>query len=413
MMIAGTAAAATYSVSDLGELTNLPERSDSRPNAINENGALAGANVLDGQYRAMLHDGSWNNLGTLGGDESIAADVNDAGLVVGFSMTADEITRAFLWSPDGTDGVPGNPRMRELETPGGMHSEAYSINASGVISGYAQTDDGDHAFVLADGDLNDIGALLQGLPNSYGLSINEAGHVVGIAYNAAFTTPRAFFYNGSTTVDIGHLGGGNASALAINDDDHIAGYSTTPGGFDHAFHYQDGGMTDLGTLGGNYSYAIAINNNNVVVGGSFVDGNNDVYHAFVSNGGSMVDLNSLLDASGDGWTLIEARAINDAGQIAGIGRFNGANHAFLLNPLPTPPLGPMITGIRIEGDDVLITLTTDEDTGYTVEATDSLSPDSWNDVITGIAGNGDIVTITDVDGADRPGRFYRVRFTPP
>jgi probable HAF family extracellular repeat protein len=172
-------------------------------------------------------------------------------------------------------------------------------------------------------------------------------------------------------------------------------------------------MTDLGTLGGNYSYAIAINNNNVVVGGSFVDGNNDVYHAFVSNGGSMVDLNSLLDASGDGWTLIEARAINDAGQIAGIGRFNGANHAFLLNPLPTPPLGPMITGIRIEGDDVLITLTTDEDTGYTMEATDSLSPDSWNDVITGIAGNGGIVTITDVDGADRPGRFYRARFTPP
>ena len=64
-------------------------------------------------------------------------------------------------------------------------------------------------------------------------------------------------------------------------------------------------MSDLGTLGGNYSYANAINNSNVVVGIAGIDPFNDTLnHAFIYTGGSMVDLNTLLDASGTGWTLV-------------------------------------------------------------------------------------------------------------
>jgi hypothetical protein len=49
----------------------------------------------------------------------------------------------------------------------------------------------------------------------------------------------------------------------------------------------------------------------------------------------MQDLNDLLDASSAGWTIYEARAINEHGQIAAYGRSpSGQNHAVLLNPVP-------------------------------------------------------------------------------
>jgi probable HAF family extracellular repeat protein len=36
--------------------------------------------------------------------------------------------------------------------------------------------------------------------------------------------------------------------------------------------------------------------------------------------------------AGSGWVLIEARGINAAGQITGMGMHNGQEHAFLLTP---------------------------------------------------------------------------------
>jgi hypothetical protein len=49
----------------------------------------------------------------------------------------------------------------------------------------------------------------------------------------------------------------------------------------------------------------------------------------------MRDLNTLLDASGIGWSLREAFAINNAGQIVGLGRNPaGQDRGFLLTPVP-------------------------------------------------------------------------------
>jgi probable HAF family extracellular repeat protein len=45
----------------------------------------------------------------------------------------------------------------------------------------------------------------------------------------------------------------------------------------------------------------------------------------------MTDLNNLIPA-GSGWILVEATAINKAGQIAGVGTINGQTRAFLLTP---------------------------------------------------------------------------------
>ena len=95
-------------------------------------------------------------------------------------------------------------------------------------------------------------------------------------------------------------------------------------------------MQDLGTLcapGDCDSAAYDINDLGHIVGatlvGSFPTG------AFLYKNNQMTDLNSLLGASDQAqWVLIEARAINEFGQIAGTGQFQGRTRAFLM----TPPL---------------------------------------------------------------------------
>jgi hypothetical protein len=61
--------------------------------------------------------------------------------------------------------------------------------------------------------------------------------------------------------------------------------------------------------------------------------------------GNVLDLNTLIP-SNSGWELIEARDINDQGQIVGWGVIHGATHAYLLHPTDLP----MQTRVRIDLD---------------------------------------------------------------
>ena len=123
--------AAMFSVTDLGRLIDLTNRTDSGSLFINNHAQVAGASVVNGSYRARLYDhGAWTNLGTLGGNESFASGINDAGRVGGSAKTAGGAKHAFLWTPGGTNGVLSNRQMRDLGTLGGTDSEAYSVNSS-------------------------------------------------------------------------------------------------------------------------------------------------------------------------------------------------------------------------------------------------------------------------------------------
>jgi probable HAF family extracellular repeat protein len=72
---------------------------------------------------------------------------------------------------------------------------------------------------------------------------------------------------------------------------------------------------DLGTLGGAFSYAFGINDFGQIVGWSQLAGGNS-QHAFVYLKGQMRDLNDLLRAAPQGWTITGANGINDRSQIA-------------------------------------------------------------------------------------------------
>jgi hypothetical protein len=62
----------------------------------------------------------------------------------------------------------------------------------------------------------------------------------------------------------------------------------------------------------------------------------------------MYDLNNLI-APGSGWLLGAAYAINDRGQIVGVGTHNGQDRAFLLTPVPEPGTWAMLVALAIFG----------------------------------------------------------------
>lgn len=137
--------------------------------------------------------------------------------------------------------------------------------------------------------------------------------------------------------DLGTLGGRHSVGYGINNSGQVTGNSDTGANTPaHAFIYSDGKMQDLGTLGGGYSNGNAINNNGQVVGNSYkVTG---AQAAFLYSSNTMTDLNTILDSSGTGWNLTEARGINDWGQIVGTGTINGQTHAYLLTDVNAVPI---------------------------------------------------------------------------
>jgi probable HAF family extracellular repeat protein len=137
---------------------------------------------------------------------------------------------------------------------------------------------------------------------------------------------------------LGGEGGTDSSAWGINASGQIAGYSETSGGGIDAVVWSGTTPTDLGSLGGTTSYGYAINASGQVVGDSDTTGNASE-DGFLFTGGTMYDLNSIV-VPGSGVTGIEvgsaSDSINDLGQIAGYGTYEGHQVAVVLTPVSVP-----------------------------------------------------------------------------
>ena len=96
---------------------------------------------------------------------------------------------------------------------------------------------------------------------------------------------------------------------------------------------------DLGALGPNLiSQALGVNNRDQVVGTSQIQLDSALgNHAFIWQGGKMMDLNSMV-APGTTLTLTIAQEINDRGEITGQATTPAAR------PLPSKPSGELIVG---------------------------------------------------------------------
>lgn len=182
------------------------------------------------------------DLGTLGGDSSYATALNDRGEVVGRSATADGSYHGFLWSKG---------RMRDL---GAL--EPADINNRGQIAGSV---DG-IAAVWTRGRVATLGTL--GGSYSRAISINDRGHVVGVAATAGGGTVPFLWRGGRLTrlpLD---------DVADLNNRDRVAGGRLVGAGF-HASTWRGGTVTDLGAAAFDRSNTYRINERGWVIGWVF------------------------------------------------------------------------------------------------------------------------------------------------
>ncbi len=134
-------------------------------------------------------------------------------------------------------------------------------------------------------------------------------------------------------VDLGAFEGNQNLIHGINNRGTMVGATVNPQSMSVEACVLEEGMTRLlGTLGGSFSIGRAINNRGQVVGGSLERQDNN-FHAFLFDKGRLQDLNDLV-SNCEGWELVQAVAINDLGQIVGIGSYRGEDRVFLLVPTP-------------------------------------------------------------------------------
>ena len=151
-------------------------------------------------------------------------------------------------------------------------------------------------------------------------------------------------------VDLGVLGGLSSYGMAINSDNHVAGYSTIKPNDErvHGFFHDGNKMIDLGSLGASgkrwgsdVSVALGVNNFDQVVGYTYLPAVGEMPIQQVAflwrrnssiTGEQMINLNKLLYANGKNYLLISATAINDNGQIvaSAYDLQNGGIHAVYL-----------------------------------------------------------------------------------
>ncbi len=322
------------------------------------------------------------------GVNSTAYDINNSGQVVGVSAS-----QATLWQ----NGV-----ATSLGGLGGSYSGAYSINNSGQIVGSSSVlgDTANHATIWQSGAVSDLGISIPGYAggSSRAVGINDNGSIIGTASGAHGEGPVGWL-NGAPIGYVGGSGpfglpvainnsgnilvqwpggaftndgpvtqsggvGGIAIGTALNDNNQVVGYRAanigTPGA--NAFVYTaPTGSTScinncfpnqivyLGPLDGRSTFAEDINNHGSIVG-YISDGS---MHATLWQGGTMFELNSLEGVAGTGWNLTYARAINDKGEIVGVGFINGEQHAYLLTstaPIPEPETyAMMLAGLGLLG----------------------------------------------------------------
>jgi probable HAF family extracellular repeat protein len=319
----------------------------------------------NGQYKKVRY--SIQDLGTLGGDTSIATSININGDVVGYAQNSAGTYHAFRWSHGHLvdlgvgDAVSSNAACinangdivgtltygnslartcgavlrsgnwhKLFPIHGDESSEAVCSNKMGDVVGLSGSGDNAAAVKWTNG-ASTAHHVIPGNQYSNALCVNDKGDIVGVK---ALLTPNvhAVLVHSGSVKDLRTLGGEKSYARCVANNGDVVGESDTPNGH-LAFIWTKDVMRAIGAVHGDRSCANWINSAGLVVGESYTGPSAVNKRAFMWHAGFIADLNDLIQA-GSGWTLEEAYCANDRGLIVGVGAHNGEEHAFLLTPRP-------------------------------------------------------------------------------
>ncbi len=257
------------------------------------------------------------------GESISASGLNDVGQIVGNSFSGG--IESYIYS-QGT----GLREIRSIGAPYGANPAG--VNNSGLVIGASTLPGEDKLRAFIWDSVSDAISILDPSLTYYsmGAGINNAGWAVGEAWIGPTVpvTKHAFRYSPTEGFSLlPGLGGSYAAASAINDANVAAGVAIAAGSSQLQAVMWDasGTLIQLGALGGGDGSALGINNLGQIVGTS----NN---RAFIYEDGEMRDLNPLLEDAG-GILLRQAVGINDRGQILAT---YGTRGIVLLTPVPEP-----------------------------------------------------------------------------
>ncbi|MCG3126298.1 MAG: hypothetical protein CHACPFDD_01130 [Phycisphaerae bacterium] len=330
-------------------------------------------NLQTGDVHAFLDDGTGiQNIDTFGMDHSYGSAINAAGTVAGvMGIQSGSQTFNFPFRHTAERG------MELVACFNGTQGNVAGVNANGDIAGsWALSDDTTYHgyFVTSENTLHDLGTL--GGAYSYATGVNDNRQVCG--YSASTSDTQAFRWEDGFMMPLGTLGGSFSVGNAINAAGQVTGTSSSSEGWQHAFRYSDGagmedlqtledilmsqgqfinergdvagwylpqtcmqrtfiytdqtGMLDIGAIEDGMLTPNGLNNRGQIVGQA-IRGDNWQQSAFLwSAATGLVDVNDVL-TSPLGFRLVEALAINDAGQILARGTdAQGKAKAVLLTP---------------------------------------------------------------------------------
>jgi probable HAF family extracellular repeat protein len=197
-------------------------------------------------HACLWFEGEVTDLGSLGGDDgdSYATDINAEGQIVGganpqpgdIPAGTDSAQATFELFP-GVHAVLWNgDSITDLGTLGGEGSIATAINNNGQIVGSSlQEEGGSRAFLWEDDEMSNLGVLPEGGDASYATDINSAGQVVGLVEGYGDQGRIAFLWQNDEMIDLNTLIPADSDwvllgATAINDAGQIVGFGLGPEG---------------------------------------------------------------------------------------------------------------------------------------------------------------------------------------
>ena len=220
-------------------------------NDINDAGVIVGVaqtNAITGNRGFVASGSSTTALSILPGADpegsAGAVAINNTGQVVGASVAPGFVTHAVLWSATGV--------IQDLGTLGGSNSIAIDINAAGQVIGSSQItgDAATHFFLWSQlNGMVDLATLID--PNLTSVvEINDEGQIIG-TYETGGQSHAFLYTPGSGLEDLRTLGGTTSVPTGLNNHGDVVGSSTLSDGSTHAFLWTAAeGLEDVTALSG-------------------------------------------------------------------------------------------------------------------------------------------------------------------